>query len=379
MHDIYFDSAATTKPSKVAIEAAFAAANEYGNPSSSHFRGIAARKVIENARKQVTSALGCNEEELIFTGSGSESNNQAIIGIARARKKRSNVIISTDSEHPSVEQTLQYLEKEGFKVIRFSTKVGNIDIDELKESLKQKVALISVMRANNETGALYDIANIRREIDNSGCGAVFHCDAVQGFLKTLNRTELVKYCDLVSISAHKINALKGCGALFIKKGINLPAYILGGGQEHDLRSGTENTPAIAAFGAACDEWVSNRDRIGYITDLRDYAEVKISEALGDRIVIHKPAQRICCILSIELIGVKSEVVLNYLSGEGICVSAGSACSAHKRENRVLTAFGLAESEIDNTIRISFSYFNNREEVDLFVDVLKNATSLIGKI
>lgn len=375
MNDLYFDSAATTKPCKAALEAAFAAMDEFGNPSSTHFRGMAARRILEKARNQVASALGCGEEELIFTASGSEANNQAIISAARAKKKRSEIIVSTDSEHPSVENSLRFLESEGFKVIRLSTKEGKINVDELKIALSQKVALVSIMRVNNETGALYDIAMIRREIDNSGCGALFHSDAVQGFLKTDNRTELVKYCDLVSISAHKINALKGCGGLYIKKGVNLPAYILGGGQERGLRSGTENTPAIAAFGAACAEWTANKDRVGYITGLREYAEEKITETLGDKVTILKPSERICGILSIGITGVKSEVVLNYLSGEGICVSAGSACSSHKKESRVLSAFGLSSKETEGTIRISFGYTNNREEIDILVRALKQTTGL----
>lgn len=373
MYDIYFDSAATTKPCQAAVEAAVKAMEEYGNPSSTHFRGLAARRIIENARGILASALGCGADEFIFTGSGSESNNLAVIGAARARRRRSNVIVSTDSEHPSVEKPLEYLESEGFQVIRLATKGGKIDSAELKEALSQKVALVSIMRANNETGALYDIAAVRREIDSSGCGALFHCDAVQGFLKTQNRGELIKYCDLVSVSAHKINALKGCGGLYVKKGINLQAIILGGGHERGLRSGTENTPAIAAFGAACREWMSNKDRVQIITQLRDYAEQKVFEELGDKVRIHRPPERICNILSIAIPGVKSEVALNYLSSEGICVSAGSACSSHTRENRVLVRFGLKKEEIDSTLRISFSYTNTKDEVDVLAACLKKAS------
>lgn len=378
MYDIYFDSAATTKPCEAAVEAAVKAMEEYGNPSSTHFRGMAARRIIENARSIIASALGCGEDEFIFTGSGSESNNLAVIGAARARRRRSNVIVSTDSEHPSIEKPLEYLESEGFQVIRLSTKGGKIDIAELREALAQKVALVSIMRANNETGALYDIAAVKREIDNSGCGALFHCDAVQGFLKTANRSELTKYCDLVSVSAHKINALKGCGGLYVKKGINLQALILGGGHERGLRSGTENTPAIAAFGAACREWLSNKDRVQVITALRDYAELKIAEKLGEKAAIHRPPERICGILSVALAGVKSEVALNYLSSEGICVSAGSACSSHKKENRVLANYGLKKEEIDSTLRISFSYTNTKEEIDLLASYLKKAVEKYGK-
>lgn len=379
MQEHYFDSAATTKPCKTAMEAAIHAMEEYGNPSSTHYKGIAAKKIIDAARDQVATALGCNAEEFIFTASGSESNNQAIIGVARARRKRSDVIVSTNSEHPSVENTLKYLEDEGFHVIRISTQEGKIDLSELKTALSQKVAMVTMMCANNETGALYDITAIRKEIDSSNCGAVFHCDAVQGFLKTTNRSVLVKNCDLVSISAHKINALKGCGGLYIKKGIHLPAYIMGGGQERGLRSGTENTPAIAAFGAACTEWTLCKDRIAYITELRDYAEQKIQELLGDRVCIHKPPERICSILSFSLVGVKSEVTLNLLSGEGICISAGSACSSHKRDSRVLVNYGLSKQEIDSTLRISFNYTNHREEIDILVEALERASNLNQKI
>lgn len=378
MLDIYFDSAATTKPCKTAIEAAMEAINEYGNPSSTHFRGIAARKIIDKAREQVASAIGCKKAEFIFTGSGSESNNQAVFGAVKAKKRHSNIIVSTDSEHPSVENPLQYLEKKGFTVIRLSTKGGKIDIDELRTALSQKVALITVMLANNETGALYDIAMIRREIDKSGCGAIFHCDAVQGFLKT-KKNILIKNCDLVSVSAHKINGIKGCGGLYIKKGIMIMPLILGGGHERGLRSGTENTPAIAAFGAACQEWKNNSDRPKYITGLRDYTEKSISDALGNKVLINKPSERICTILSIVLKGVKSEVVLNFLSSEGICVSAGSACSSRKKENRALNAFGLSKTDIDNTLRISFSYMNTKKEIDLLVYYLKKAAEFSGRI
>ncbi|PKM62334.1 MAG: cysteine desulfurase [Firmicutes bacterium HGW-Firmicutes-21] len=378
MQEIYLDSAATTRPCRAALDAVTAAAEEYGNPSSTHFKGIAAKRIIDRARAQVATALGCSEERLFFTGSGTEANNQAVIGAARAKKRHSSIIVSTDGEHPSVEMPLRFLEEEGHRVIRLSTKGGKIDPDELRNALTQKVALVSVMRANNETGALYDIAMVRREIDTSGCGALFHCDAVQGFMKTTDRNALVRNCDMVTISAHKVNAFKGCGALYVQNGINLPAYILGGGQERGSRSGTESTPVLAAFGAACAEWTANRDRIEYITGLRDYTENKIEESLGDRVVIHRPAERICGILSILLKGVKSEVALNLLSSEGICVSAGSACSAHKKESRVLTAYGLKKSEIDNALRISFCYTNNREESDMLVALLKRAAGLTDR-
>ncbi|MBQ9848316.1 MAG: aminotransferase class V-fold PLP-dependent enzyme [Clostridia bacterium] len=366
MSTLYFDSAATSIPCRQAVEAASAAIAFFGNPSSVHSEGLAAKKIIDSARKSVASALYCKPEEVVFTGCGSESNNQALFGLSKLRARRSKRIITTNSEHPSVSAPLASLEAEGFEIIRLSTKGGAIDISELESELQNGAAFVSIMLANNETGAKYDLASVRRAIDRSGCGALLHCDAVQGFLKTDDRREIAKYCDCASVSAHKIGGFKGVGALFVKNGLKMPPFIKGGGQESGFRSGTENTVGIAAFGAAAEAF--NAEKLKHISELYEYTKQLILES-GAEIKLNLPEKHICTILSVSVAGVRSEVMLNALSAEGICISAGSACSARKGPSGALEAFGLTKQEIEGTVRISFGADNTREECVMLAERL----------
>ncbi len=382
MRELYFDSAATTKPCQAAIEAANRAFDEYGNPSSLHYMGIKAKRMQDHAREQVAKAMGCDPDRVFFTAGGTESNNLALLGAAYAKQRHSRVIVITDSEHSSVENTAKRLENEGFEIVRVSTTNGNLNEEELRRVLDRKVGVVSIMHANNETGALYDLELVRSVINSADCGALFHTDDVQGFLKsgTEGRSRRVtRICDLVSVSAHKVHGLKGCGALYIKKGLSLSPLINGGGHEKGMRSGTENVPAIAAFGAACGDWVSDTNRIEYIEGLRKYAVQQITKGLMDKVSFHEPKSRISSILNLSLPGVKSEVALNYLSGMGVYVSAGSACAGTKRENRVLEAFGLDRGEIESVLRISFCHYNTKEEVSELVDALEGATKLTERL
>ena len=365
MEMIYFDSAATTKPLKSALNAANEAYFSYGNPSSVHSAGLNAKKILENCRKTVASSLYCKPEEIIFTGCGSESNNQAIFGLAKLRQRRSKRVITTDSEHPSVLLPLQRLEENGFEIIKISTKGGKLDLSSLENELNNGAAFVSIMLANNETGAKYDIASVRKLIDKSGCGALFHCDAVQGFLKTADRREITKNCDLASLSAHKIGGLKGVGALYCKSGIKLPAFILGGGQENGLRSGTENLAGISAFAAACGEF---QERSSNIKELYERLVGILSEH-SDIIKLNIPENHIYTVLSVSAKGIRSEVLLNALDLFGICISAGSACSARNGPSGALTAYGLEKEEIEGTVRISFGVENTPEEVDFLAEKL----------
>lgn len=365
MDTVYFDSAATSVPLGCAVKAANEAIAVYGNPSSVHTAGLNARKITENSRKTVASALYCRPEEIIFTGCGSESNNQAIFGSAKLRKRRSNRIITTDSEHPSVLNPLAKLAEDGFEIVKIGTKNGVLDLERLGAELDNGAAFVTVMLANNETGAKYDISAVRKLIDKSGCGALFHCDAVQGFLKTADRREIVKNCDLASISAHKIGGLKGVGALYCRSGIKLPAFILGGGQESGFRSGTENVPGIAAFAAACAEFPERYSKIPLL-----YARlVERLKPFGELIKLNIPEEHIETVLSVSASGVRSEVLLNALDLYGICISAGSACSARKGPSGALTAYGLSKQEIEGTVRISFGTENTEDEVDFLAEKL----------
>ena len=376
MKEIYLDHAATGIMRKEAIAAYNEAAYLCGNPSSLHKAGIAAKDLLESSRQTVSQAFNCRQDEVFFTSGGSESNNQAVFGLAKLRARRANRIIVTDSEHPSIENPVNSLVSSGFEVVKLSTRGGKIDISELSEALSKPTAFVCCMLANNETGALYDIAAVKKAIDRSGCGALLHCDAVQGFLKTKDASVIKKYCDTASVSAHKIGGAKGVGAIYVKKGLNLPPLILGGGQEQGFRSGTENLPGVAAFAAACK--AHGDEEIGVLENLRDRtAEYLLAH--GTDIRVHIAEQNVPSILSISVIGVKSEVMLNALSAEGIYVSAGSACSAaRKGTSRVLEAYGLPKEELESAIRISFGAENTKEECELAAQAIIDAAKRLRR-
>lgn len=372
---LYFDSAATAPVRPGALRAAAKACEEYGNPSSLHAAGMNARRLLDAGRAQVARALKCEPGEVLFTGGGTESNNQALFGLAKLRGKRSKVVISTDSEHPSVEEPLKELERQGFTVRRLSTKNGVPDYDGLRRILAEEpVAFVSVMRANNETGAVYDLPRIRRILDECGSDALLHCDDVQGFLK-IPQDRLSACCDLISLSAHKIGGLKGVGALYVGKRAHLlPALLLGGGQENGLRSGTENVVGVAAFGEACAEVLADREGLSRVAELREEALRRLRDS---GLHFHLPDAHLPNLLHLSIPGVQSAWALNFLSERGICVSAGSACSARERKkgNRVLKAYGLPDAEIETSLRLSFSEQNTMEECAVLCDALLDCMKL----
>lgn len=357
MSEIYLDHAATTRPLPEALAAYNSAAANYGNPSSLHGAGIRAREALEKARAEVASAFGAAAKEIIFTSGGSESNNAAVRGAFRTHCRRGKRIIVSAGEHPSVENPVRALAAEsGAELVFIPTAGGVLDTAALKEALAVPAALVCVMLANNESGAIYDIAAVRAAIDASGTGAHFHCDAVQAFLKCSEYRRIKQYCDTASVSAHKIGGVRGVGALYIKSGVRLPAFILGGGQEGGLRSGTEDLPGIAAFAAAC-----KAHREGETANLRE-AFVNTLAAECPFAAFHIPPAHVDSIISVSFPGVRSEVLLNALSAEGIYISAGSACSAaRKGASRVMDAYGLPKPELESAVRISFGEGNTTEE------------------
>ena len=383
---IYLDNSATTEISLSAKKKMIEAMEAYGNPSSTHRAGIEAHRLLDEARENVGAALGVgriNPENLIFTGSGSEANNTAILGSVYAKeKRRANRIITTDSEHPSVENVMKKLEKEGFEVIRISTKGGRVDESEFLSALDEKTLLVSMMLVNNETGAVYDIKKLFAATKRKNPEIVTHCDAVQGFMK-VPFTPKALSADLVSISAHKIHGPKGVGALYISpeiiKAKKIIPYIIGGGQESGYRSGTENIVGIAGFGVAAKESRENfATNIQKIVTLRDYCEKAVLKA-GARPNIPEGA-RAPHVLSVTLPDIKSETMLNFLSGKGICISAGSACSAHsKKMSGTLLSFGLTPHEADCTVRVSFSEFNSESDIDAFCRVLEEGINSLVRI
>jgi len=386
MKMIYLDNSATTEISVAAKKKMIEAIEVYGNPSSRHGMGLEARRLIDRAREQVGAALGfprASAENLVFTSCGSEANNMAILGSVYSKeKRRRNKIITTNSEHPSVENIMKKLEKDGFEVVRVSTKGGVVDESEFVSALDDNVALVSLMLVNNETGAVYDVKKLFAEAKKKAPEAVTHCDAVQGFLKVPFTVRNLG-ADLISISAHKIHGPKGVGALYISPDIirmkKILPYIIGGGQEGGYRSGTENIVGIVGFGEAAEEGRANVSAtVAKITALRDLCAEKAIDA-GARANIPQGV-RAPHVLSLTLPNIKSEIMLNFLSSKGFCVSAGSACSSHSRHiSSSLVGFGLTDGEADSTIRVSFSEYNTEDEVLAFCTALGEGIESLVRI
>lgn len=370
---IYFDNAATTRVSDTAAQAALTAMTElYANPSSAHAFGFEAEKALRAARAAVLAALGFTPSEgsLVFTGSGSEADNLALRGAAHALARRGRHIVLSDSEHPAVENTAKDLEKEGFTVSRISTESGKLDLDEARAVLTPDTILVSCMAVNNETGAIYDIASLASLVKALCPNALFHTDAVQAFTKI--PADVWKKADLVSVSAHKIHAPKGVGALFVRKGVRLVPCITGGGQENGLRSGTEAMPGICAMAAAAKQATADFAALdAQVKSINAYLRTRLS-TLDGVCINTEPDGFLPHILSIAVPGLRSEILLRFLSERGIYVSAGSACSAKHADNRVLSAFGLPDKIADSTLRLSFSADNTTAECDVFVKALSDA-------
>lgn len=370
---IYFDNAATTRVSDTAAQAALTAMTElYANPSSAHAFGFEAEKALRAARAAVLAALGFTPSEgsLVFTGSGSEADNLALRGAAHALARRGRHIVLSDSEHPAVENTAKDLEKEGFTVSRISTESGKLDLDEARAVLTPDTILVSCMAVNNETGAIYDIASLASLAKALCPNALFHTDAVQAFTKI--PAGVWKKADLVSVSAHKIHAPKGVGALFVRKGVRLVPCITGGGQENGLRSGTEAMPGICAMAAAAKQATADFAALdAQVKSINAYMRSRLS-TLDGVCINTEPDGFLPHILSIAVPGLRSEILLRFLSERGIYVSAGSACSAKHADNRVLSAFGLPDKIADSTLRLSFSADNTTAECDAFVKALSDA-------
>ena len=366
---IYLDNSATTRAYDEVIEKTLSMMREdYGNPSSLHALGFDAEKIIKEARRQVGNAFGAGE--IVFTSGGTESDNMAIIGAYRKKKRESNRIITTRVEHPAVLETVKGLEREGAEVVYIDVdRDSRLDMDSLREAAKEGAALISVMAVNNETGALFPICHVNEVKGN----ALLHVDAVQA----LGKEDVSNLPgDLISVSGHKIHGPKGIGALFIRKGVKLDPIITGGGQEKGLRSGTENTQGIAGFGIATEKALSGlEEEKKRLREINNKLKDGILSEIKD-VRINSPEDGCPSILNVSFLGTRGEVLLHSLEQKGIMVSTGSACSsgknAHKSGSHVLKAMGLSREEIEGAIRFSFGAFNTPEEMDIVIDKVKEA-------
>ena len=393
MTEHYLDNSATTPLCEAAIaKMTDVMTNTYGNPSSLHTLGVHAEAVMTEARNAILKAL-CppktglrpKPDQLIFTASGTEANNLALIGTAtaKARNKGKRIIIG-ETEHPSVIEPAKYLESLGFQVVKIPSPNGVWDTEAYKAALTADTILVSAMLVNNETGAVNDIKNIFAMAKEKNPDVLVHCDAVQGFLK-IDVTP-VSFADMVTISAHKIGGPKGIGALYVNEKVlktkALVPVIYGGGQEKGLRSGTENVIGMAGFGAAAADtaaklpsllasWKALRARLEDGISAMENADLRINVPQSERIAHH--------IVSLTVKGIRSETLLHSLSAEGVYVSSGSACSSNTgHASYVLHSFGLSNADADSTIRISFGTQTTEEDVDAFLTALKNSLARLAR-
>lgn len=366
----YLDNSATTRVCPEAAEAALKAMTEnYGNPSSTHTKGREAKRLLDESRKQVAAALGCTPQELVFTSCGSESDNWAILNGAELMHRRGKHVISSMVEHDAVLKSLDELERRGYEVTRLRPdKTGAIPVQSVLEALRPDTVLVSLMLVNNETGAVTDIAAIARAIKKAAPQVLLHTDGVQAFMK-LPFTAKSLGADMISISGHKIHAPKGIGALYIRNGLKLKPFILGGSQESGRRAGTEAMSQIAAFGAACAVAKAGfKENTESMAALRRLAIEELQREIPELVVIGGGAPHI---LSISLPGWRSEVLMNFLEEREIYVSKSSACKKGGRSH-VLEAMGLEPKVIDGAIRIGLSRFTTEEDIYALRDGLRDA-------
>ena len=366
---IYLDNSATTKPCAEAVAAMMAAMTEdWGNPSALYGFGIDAAKKLRTARMQVAAALGAEPDRVFFTSGGTEADNWAIFSAAKRFGKKKKHIITTSVEHHAILNVMQELERQGFEVTYLSPDAeGRITLADLKAALRSDTFLVSIMMVNNESGAVMPIAQMAKLVHKLSPDAIFHTDAVQGFLKVPFQAKSLG-ADLISISSHKVHGPKGAGALYISPRLkSFPAYLVGGGQEWGFRSGTEGTPAIFGFAAACGAGAATlKADIDREKELLNYAIERIGTLEGIRI---NGAHEAPHILSLSVPGVPTQNTLNLLQEDGICISAGSACAKGHRSH-VLTAMNLPPEVIDGAFRVSISRETTREEIDVLLRSLE---------
>ena len=369
----YLDNAATTAPS-AAVLAQMDKINQeiYGNPSSLHMMGVRAEEAVELARGQLAALIGAASDEIIFGSGGTFCNNAAIIGAARARRRQGNRVVISAIEHACVREAAMSLTEEGFEVIE-----AEPDLAGFAEAINDKTVLVSCMLVNNETGLILPIAEIAALIKRTGAPALLHVDAVQALGKV--RFSVKKLgCDLLTVSSHKIHGPKGCGALYVKKGVRILPVVHGGGQEKNLISGTHNTPAIAGFGkaaqSASEEFALRQEK------LRALSQYFIDEAAKrDYLAINRDDRpHAPHILNVSFIGYVGENVLHFLESEGVYVSVGAACSNNSGHGSILQKMHAERKNVLGAIRVSLSHQSTVEDIDAFFAAADKAVSILIK-
>lgn len=379
--EVYFDNAATTKIIPEVREIMLETMDvEYGNPSSMHIKGVQAENYLRNARNTIAKQLKCESKEIIFTSGGTESNNLALLGLALANKRAGNHIITTGIEHASVYNPVLYLQDLGFRVTFLKVNArGKVDLQHLRESLDEDTILVSTMAVNNEIGTvepIEEIAAIIKEYNGEhDKNILYHVDAIQAFGKRILYPKRIGI-DAMSMSGHKIHGPKGSGALFVDSRAKIKPVLYGGGQEKGLRSGTENTAAIAGMGKATEIMYNRIEENNHKMQLVKDALIQGATQMEG---VTDNSGESPHIASLSFRGVRSEVLLHALEDKGIYVSAGSACSSnHPAISGVLTAIGLDKDLLESTLRFSFCEYNTVEEAEYTVNVLKELLPMLRK-
>ena len=355
MEEIYLDNSATTRVCEKSAKKVLELMTQcYGNPSSLHKKGLEAQREVAHARQAVAVSLGAQPREIIFTSGGTEANNLAVLGGAAAGRRRGKRIVTTAIEHPSVLEPMRQLEKEGFEVVFLTPDAdGRVPEEAVLKAVTGDTILISVMAVNNELGSIQPIEVLKKAVKRAGAPALVHVDGVQAYGKLPLRPEKLGI-DLLTVSGHKIHGPKGVGALYVSKNARILPRTFGGGQERELRPGTEAAPLIAGLGAAAEELPDWGQAYSRMEKLRDYTLQKLSGLEG--VEVNSPVGGLPYLLNFSALGIRSETMLHFLAQRGIYVSSGSACAKGK-QSHVLKAAGLPDSRISSAIRVSLSWEN----------------------
>ncbi len=370
---VYLDNSATTKVfDSVKDIMVKVMTQDYGNPSSLHYKGVESEKYIKEAKDIIAKSLRAKPQEIIFTSGGTESNNLAIIGTALANKRAGNHIITSTIEHPSVYNVFGFLEEQGFKVSYIPVdNNGHLRQDILEQTIDDETILVSCMYVNNEVGAVNPISEIGSLIKSKNTKTVFHVDAIQAYGKYKIVPKSMNV-DLLSVSSHKIHGPKGTGFLYVKEGTKIRPIIFGGGQQKGMRSGTDNVSGIAGMAKAVQEiYEAHEEKLDKMYELKEYFIERLSEL--SEVYVNGLTGRDSAphVISVSFSGVRSEVLLHALEDKGICVSSGSACSSnHPAVSGTLKGIGVRKELLDSTLRFSLSVFTTREELDYTIDTLK---------
>ena len=370
--EVYFDNSATTRPYDEVIDKMVSVMRvDYGNPSSLHTKGLDAEHIIDDATAEITKALKCFPEEIIFTSGGTESNNMAIIGSVLAKRRSGKHIVVSAVEHASVAAVMQFLIREGYEVSYIPVNENGIATPEsFAEAVRENTILVSCMHINNEIGSVMPVGEISKAVKAKNKDVYMHVDAIQSFGKIPVVPKMMG-ADLVSVSGHKLHGPKGSGFIYVKKGLLLRPIIYGGGQQKNMRSGTENVPAIAGLGVAVKNTFDGfEEKVAHIVAVRNRLVeglLKIEDVYCNTDIENGAPH----IASISFVGVRAEVMLHALEDKGIYVSSGSACSSNKtKESAVLSAIGLDKKRLESTLRFSFGEQNTFDEVDYTLNVIK---------